>query len=796
MSTAFHGKNQTGRTTQYALAILATVVAAALRWLLGFAFGDVPPFVTFFPAVIVAALFGGLSAGLLSTLLSGVFAAALPIPPSGSLVIKHNDAAAIALFLINGALVTVVADGFRKKKIEAETARINEEQFRTLFEATGVGMAQADPASGRLLRANPKWLKMMGYEKEDLKDKTFSDLTHPEDRQKDWEAFSRLVRSNIGTYETEKRLIRKDGSIFWSLVTVNMVRDAAGKPVRTIAVVNDISDRKHSEAALFESEERFRTIFDRSPMGIALCDKDGLLVELNQAAMTLFGILKRQQVVGRLGLFSSPTVSEENRTRLKAGETVEQEIVCDFDRIKQSSFFDTVRSGIFHFSVTATPLTRGPLSGPSGYLLQAHDITERKRAEEQVHHQNTVLDSINNIFQEAFAARSEQELFTKCLAAAEAITESKFGFIGEIGPDGFIENRAMSNPGWELCSMKKQPDHGRSSGTFTVQGLYGSTIISGKRFFTNAPASHPDSKGLPEGHPPLTAFLAVPLVYGGKVFGMIGLGNREGGYRETELESLDALAVAIVQVLMSKRAEESIRKLNEDLKRGVDKLASSNKELEAFIYSVSHDLRGPLRSIAGFSEYLGKNYSNKLDTAGKNHLERIINAATHMDEIINDLLRLSRISQQPLARTDVDVSRICHSFFDELRKAQPDRNVAVTVKEGMIVSADQGLIELSLFNLLRNAWKFTSRTAHARIEVGTVIQNDKPVYFVKDNGAGFDQNLSDKLFLPFHRLHTEQEFQGTGIGLAIVERVICRHGGTIWAEGRKNEGAQFFFTLK
>ncbi len=245
-----------------------------------------------------------------------------------------------------------------------------------------------------------------------------------------------------------------------------------------------------------------------------------------------------------------------------------------------------------------------------------------------------------------------------------------------------------------------------------------------------------------------------------------------------------------------KRAEEDIKKLNEELIRNVRELEASNKELEAFVYSVAHDLRAPLRSVSGFSEILLEGYSDKVDEKGKEYLTLTIQNAEQMSKIIDDLLHLSRISRHEIHKEDVDMSRILKSLVAELHADQPGRRVVVDIKQGMIASADAGLIKVALSNLLGNAWKFTSRTAHARIECGTLDQEGKTVYYVKDNGAGFDQRFAERVFLPFHRLHTEQEFEGTGVGLAIVERVIRRHGGKIWAEGRKNEGATFFFTLR
>ncbi len=244
-----------------------------------------------------------------------------------------------------------------------------------------------------------------------------------------------------------------------------------------------------------------------------------------------------------------------------------------------------------------------------------------------------------------------------------------------------------------------------------------------------------------------------------------------------------------------KRADEEIKRLNADLLARNEELEFSNKELESFIYSVSHDLRGPLRAISGFSEIIMKDIADKLDEKGKRYLSRIHDGTEKMGRLIDDLLNLSRISRQEIQHTEVEVSAIAASIVGELREAHPGRSVEVDIKGGLTAIADPGLIEAVLSNLIGNAWKFTAKTEHARIEFGTVEQAGKIIYYVRDNGAGFDQKYAGKMFWPFHRLHSESAFEGTGIGLAIVDRIISRHGGKVWAEGVEGKGATVYFSL-
>jgi light-regulated signal transduction histidine kinase (bacteriophytochrome) len=225
-------------------------------------------------------------------------------------------------------------------------------------------------------------------------------------------------------------------------------------------------------------------------------------------------------------------------------------------------------------------------------------------------------------------------------------------------------------------------------------------------------------------------------------------------------------------------------------------LAAANKELETFSYSVAHDLRGPLRSIDGFSLALLQDYGESLDSTGKDYLARVRTATQRMSVLIDDLLSLSRVARSELHKEKVDLSALAQSVADELRKKEPDRPAQFVIEEDLFASADSRLLRVVMENLVGNAWKYTSRHDRSRIEFGrSPDSNGRCAYFVRDDGAGFDPRYANRLFGAFQRLHSTSEFPGTGIGLATVQRIVHRHGGDIWAEAAVEKGATFFFTL-
>jgi len=452
------------------------------------------------------------------------------------------------------------------------------------------------------------------------------------------------------------------------------------------------------------------------------------------------------------------------------------------------------------------------------------EIAQRKRAEEQISRHNALLAGINRVFQEALTSENDAEVAQRCLVVAEMLTGSKFGFIQEINQAGRVDAIALSDSVWSASRMP--PSQAKFLlKNMEVRGILASVIGEGKSVIINDPASRLDWVGVPEGPLPLTCFLGVPLKHREKTVGMIGLGNKESGYQMADQQDIEILSAAFMEAFMHKRAETLIKKLNLDLGRRASELQATNKELEAFSYSVSHDLRAPLRSINGFSQAILEDYGNTLDTQGKDYLRRVKAASERMEQLIDDMLNLAQVTRSEMRREEVNLSEMVRKIAGEFKERQPDRPVEFVIMPGLLANGDGRLLHLALGNLLDNAWKFTGKHPRARIEFGVIEDEGKrqeaidsrqkaegsrqkaessrqkaegrgqQVFYVRDDGVGFDMAYADKLFIPFQRLHALADFTGTGIGLAIVRRVIHKHGGRVWAEGEVEKGATFYFTI-
>ncbi|MBI5680643.1 MAG: two-component sensor histidine kinase [Methanobacterium sp.] len=287
-------------------------------------------------------------------------------------------------------------------------------------------------------------------------------------------------------------------------------------------------------------------------------------------------------------------------------------------------------------------------------------------------------------------------------------------------------------------------------------------------------------------------FLAIVLIFIQLFYRQFGASFFEGYFQMVMF-----IFIVIIVAFLGERIEKVriLNELNENLKKESEKLEDANKELEAFAYSVSHDLRVPLRAIDGFSRIVIEDYEDKVDDEGK-RLLNIIRENTHkMGQLIDDILLLSRASRQEMKIMPIDMESLVRNIFNDLKPSIEDRNVQIEIKPLLPASGDRILLQQVLSNLITNSIKFTKNKDNAIIEIGSEEGKNENIYYVKDNGAGFNMKYANKLFGLFQRLHGSEEFEGTGVGLSIVQRVIRRHGGRVWGEGKVNEGATIYFTL-
>lgn len=535
-------------------------------------------------------------------------------------------------------------------------------------------------------------------------------------------------------------------------------------------LMEDIARRERAEEALRASEERYRGLVEISPVAIFL-NRGNRIVFANQAALELFGATP-EQLLGKspFDVFH-PDYHERIRYRISRQLLGEPAPLAEEQIVRVDG---TVRD---------CEVAAAPIMEQDGVAIQVvlHDITERKRAEDEVRKLNAELEQrVAERTAQLDVALVQEKTARFEANAAEARTKSWL----ELAPDGimivtaegavkFMNTQACRMFGYEPAELLDRPVE------TLIPERYRGVHIEHRTGYVAEPRTRPMGAGL-------------------DLYGL----RKDGTEFPVEIalspnrtdQGLTVTAI-IRDITSRKRAEEEISRLNDNLVRRALELEDSNRELEAFSYSVSHDLRAPLRAIDGFSNALLKHYPDVLDERGKDYLQRVRAAAQRMAQLIDDILGLSRATRAEMHRQAVDLSAVARDTLEDFRKSQPEREVEISVERDLTVNADPHLLRIAMDNLLGNAWKFTRGREVARIEVGSIEQNGERVYFIRDNGAGFNSAYADKLFSPFQRLHSDSEFPGTGIGLALVQRILRRHGGRIWAESAVDQGATFYFTL-
>jgi signal transduction histidine kinase/DNA-binding response OmpR family regulator len=424
------------------------------------------------------------------------------------------------------------------------------------------------------------------------------------------------------------------------------------------------------------------------------------------------------------------------------------------------------------------------------------EIAERREAEEKVRQNLAQQKALLCVYQN-MATAPVPDIVSFAVDRCVNLTESAIGFVGLISDD----DRQMEAHIWSESVMENCPINKPLAFPISEAGLWAEPIRQRRLIIVNdygAPNAY--KKGCPEGHLELSRFMGVPVVDQGRVVAVAGVANRRKKYTESDHYKVSLLLEGMWEIIKRKRAEEELRKLNDELEQRVTKrtaeLEATNREMHDFTYTVSHDLRAPLRHIDGFLELLQKKAGTVLDKQSRHYMETISSAARKMGLLIDDLLSFSRMGRHVLSLEQVDLRRMVRDLIRELEPHATGRTIDWRIGDLPGVQGDAAMLRMVLTNLVSNALKFTRPRQEARIEIGSQPeQNADAVIFVRDNGVGFDMAYADKLFGVFQRLHRAEEFEGSGIGLANARRIIARHGGRIWAEGSPDQGATFYFSL-
>ncbi len=583
-------------------------------------------------------------------------------------------------------------------------------------------------------------------------------------------------------FETEFRVLWPNGEIRYIKAVAKVFRDNQGIPLRMLGINMDISDRKKAEMELRGLNNDFVTLLENTGDFIYFKDQESRIRFCSQTLANITGHTSWRDMIGKHDqeVFPKDTARiyyEEELPIFREGKPLLNKVDPYFDEQGRPGWVNTSKLPVFGDDGKTVV----------GIFGISRDITERKRAEDILQVRLRLL--------EFAGSHSMDELLTATLDEIEALTGSAIGFYHFVESD----QKKLSLQSWSTNTLKNMcTAEGKGSHyDINLAGVWVDCVHERRPVIHNDYASLPHRKGMPEGHAPVIREIVVPVFRGDQVKAIIGVGNKSTNYDEADIQIVSQLGDLSWDITERKRAEEDLRKYRENLEELVlertDKLETANKELESFSYSVSHDLRTPLRAIDGFSRILLDDYADKLDDEGKRLLNVVRESTSQMGQLINDILKFSRTSRLEMTFSEIDMEGLAHEVVEQLQPV--DGKLQVEIEAIPPATGDRAMMRQVFINLLSNAIKFSRFRDAAMIKVGGSIEGDEAVYFVQDNGAGFDMQYADKLFGVFQRLHGVSEFEGTGIGLAIVKRIITRHGGRVWAEGKVNEGATIYFAL-
>ncbi len=664
-------------------------------------------------------------------------------------------------------VVTTVADVGGEARARAALLR-SEARFRLLFDSNPAALLVLDLASGALLLANAATERMFGVAADDVR--------KPGQRARFWasaaegKAFCSRLQREARVLSLPLRMRRRDGAEFEALVSAETVQDAGAR--HALMTIVDVSEQACARAAQRASDERFAKAFRSSPIGMTITRlADGVHLEANAADERTLGYA-RDELIGRSTLATSWPSAEE-RARFVARLEAQGRVIGHETRLR-NRWGQPVDVLIYAEIVE--------FDGERCVLSSLINVSERKREEE------LILEAARGM-----SAETGEAFFRRLVEHLARATGAERAVVGELLDDG----RRM-----RAFARYTSGTHGAVV-EYDLAGSPCEAVVARREMMVwerDLAAAFAHNEGLvAEG---LQAYMGAPLIgVDGRPAGLMNVLSVRPLVRCERLDAVFRIFAARAEAELARlQREREIIALNEQLERRVRErtaeLEAANRELEAFSYSVSHDLRAPLHGVDGLTRLLETRHAGELGAEAREYLRRTRGGVQRMGQIIEDLLALSSVNRSAVKPQPVDLSSMARSVADELQRNQPERRVEWEIADGLAARADPGLAHIVLTNLLANAWKFSARRENAHIVFDRVDgAGGKAEFVVRDNGAGFDMAHAEPLFQPFRRLHGQGEFEGTGIGLVIVRRVVERHGGSVRAEGRVGAGAAFYFSL-